>query len=179
MTQTAATPADLNSVPPASGARAQFLDAYRREHAVTRTVLIAFPAHQSEFTPHERSSSARQLAWTMVAAERAMMKALANEPVLGSGFPPAPESWGEVLAAFDARHDDIIKLLETSGESVMNGKVGFYTGPKQVGEFSTADFVWLMLYDQIHHRGQLSVYLRMAGGNVPSIYGPSADEPWT
>jgi len=35
-----------------------------------------------------------------------------------------------------------------------------------------------MLDDQIHHRGQLSVYVRMAGGKVPSIYGPSADEPW-
>jgi uncharacterized damage-inducible protein DinB len=41
------------------------------------------------------------------------------------------------------------------------------------------DFLWLMLTDQIHHRGQLSVYARMAGGKVPSIYGPSFDEPWT
>jgi uncharacterized damage-inducible protein DinB len=35
-----------------------------------------------------------------------------------------------------------------------------------------------MLCDQIHHRGQFSVYLRMADGKVPSIYGPSLDEPW-
>jgi uncharacterized damage-inducible protein DinB len=35
-----------------------------------------------------------------------------------------------------------------------------------------------MLHDQIHHRGQFSVYLRMVGGKVPSIYGPSGDEPW-
>jgi uncharacterized damage-inducible protein DinB len=34
-----------------------------------------------------------------------------------------------------------------------------------------------MLFDQVHHRGQMSVYVRMAGGLVPSIYGPSADEP--
>jgi uncharacterized damage-inducible protein DinB len=40
------------------------------------------------------------------------------------------------------------------------------------------DFLWFLLCDQIHHRGQLSVYLRMAGGKVPSIYGPSGDEPW-
>jgi len=38
--------------------------------------------------------------------------------------------------------------------------------------------MWFMLLDSIHHRGQLSVYVRMAGGKVPSIYGPSADEPW-
>jgi uncharacterized damage-inducible protein DinB len=35
-----------------------------------------------------------------------------------------------------------------------------------------------MIFDQVHHRGQMSVYVRMAGGLVPSIYGPSADEPW-
>jgi uncharacterized damage-inducible protein DinB len=35
-----------------------------------------------------------------------------------------------------------------------------------------------MLYDTIHHRGQLSVYMRLAGARVPSIYGPSGDEPW-
>jgi len=35
-----------------------------------------------------------------------------------------------------------------------------------------------MLLDQIHHRGQLSIYMRIAGAKVPSIYGPSADEPW-
>jgi uncharacterized damage-inducible protein DinB len=39
-------------------------------------------------------------------------------------------------------------------------------------------FLWLMLMDSIHHRGQLSVYIRPAGGKVPSIYGPSGDEPW-
>jgi uncharacterized damage-inducible protein DinB len=39
------------------------------------------------------------------------------------------------------------------------------------------DVIWANLFDVIHHRGQLSVYVRMAGGKVPSIYGPSADEP--
>ena len=37
----------------------------------------------------------------------------------------------------------------------------------------------MMICDRIHHRGQLSVYVRMAGGKVPSIYGPSADDPWS
>jgi uncharacterized damage-inducible protein DinB len=40
------------------------------------------------------------------------------------------------------------------------------------------DVLWYLLNDQIHHRGQFSVYLRMAGAKVPSIYGPSKDEPW-
>jgi uncharacterized damage-inducible protein DinB len=36
---------------------------------------------------------------------------------------------------------------------------------------------WFELFDHIHHRGQFSVYLRLAGARVPSIYGPTADEP--
>jgi uncharacterized damage-inducible protein DinB len=51
-------------------------------------------------------------------------------------------------------------------------------GPGQVADVPVADMLWIMLLDAVHHRGQLSVYLRMAGGKVPSIYGPSADEPW-
>jgi uncharacterized damage-inducible protein DinB len=41
-----------------------------------------------------------------------------------------------------------------------------------------ADMLWMMLSDSIHHRGQFSIYLRLVGAKVPSIYGPSADEPW-
>jgi uncharacterized damage-inducible protein DinB len=41
------------------------------------------------------------------------------------------------------------------------------------------DFLLMMICDQIHHRGQLTVYIRLAGGLVPSIYGPSADDPST
>lgn len=43
---------------------------------------------------------------------------------------------------------------------------------------SRSDLLAFLLADQIHHRGQFSVYLRMADGKVPSIYGPSGDEPW-
>jgi uncharacterized damage-inducible protein DinB len=50
--------------------------------------------------------------------------------------------------------------------------------PKQTGDVRRVDVRWLMLMDGVHHRGPLSVYLRMADGTVPSIYGPSADEPW-
>jgi uncharacterized damage-inducible protein DinB len=56
--------------------------------------------------------------------------------------------------------------------------IAFPSGPKQMGEIRVMDFLWLMLMDSIHHRGQLSVYIRPAGGKVPSIYGPSGDEPW-
>jgi uncharacterized damage-inducible protein DinB len=61
----------------------------------------------------------------------------------------------------------------------LEGTVTFYVAKGVLGDMTVSDFAWFMLFDQIHHRGQLAVYVRMAGGKVPSIYGPSADEPWT
>jgi uncharacterized damage-inducible protein DinB len=45
--------------------------------------------------------------------------------------------------------------------------------------FVADEFAMMMIHDQIHHRGQMTVYMRLAGGKVPSIYGPSADDPST
>jgi uncharacterized damage-inducible protein DinB len=72
----------------------------------------------------------------------------------------------------------VLSRLRDATNPELEGSVTFFTGPKQMGKYSLDDFAWFILHDHIHHRGQLSVYVRMAGGKVPSIYGPSADEPW-
>ena len=161
-----------------SGAAQRFLEVYRGEHERTRKVLRAYPAKQSELRPHERSNNARQIAWTFVIEERMMSIALRGEQVLGSGFPPAPDSWDAILDEFDSLHEEVVRQLENANEQATNGSVTFFVAPKKTGDFGTMQFLWFLLHDQIHHRGQLSVYLRLAGGKVPAIYGPSADEPW-
>ena len=50
-------------------------------------------------------------------------------------------------------------------------------GPEKPGKVRGGDLLWFAVMDGVNHRGQLAVYLRMAGGKVPAIYGPSADEP--
>ena len=156
----------------------QFLDALNKEHQTTVKVVEAFPADQSEFKPHPRSNSARQLVWTFAVEERLLTAAVKNQLSLGSGFPKAPDTWQEVVSAFKQTHADAVATLEAARDEDLAGTVKFFTGPKTMGDIPKAEFLWFMLCDQIHHRGQLSVYLRMAGGKVPSIYGPSADEPW-
>jgi uncharacterized damage-inducible protein DinB len=158
-------------------ARSRYLDAYRREVATTKKVLRAFPADRADFKPHERSTSAHGLAFTFVVESAMALKVLNGEQLVGGKFPAPPERWEDVLAAFD----DVTKQMEAKvgqADPHLQGTVQFFTGPKQMGDYSLEDFLWFMLHDQIHHRGQLSVYVRMAGGKVPSIYGPSADEPW-
>ncbi|HYO79720.1 MAG TPA: DinB family protein [Thermoanaerobaculia bacterium] len=156
-----------------------FATQYEREHAVTRKVLAAYPAEQASFKPHERSNTALTLAQTFVVEEKLMLLALRNEPVLGSvGFAASPKEWDAVLAAFDAQHAEMMELLGRVSEADLQ-PVQFFSGPGQMQDYPAPYFLWFMLLDQIHHRGQFSVYLRMSGGKVPSIYGPSADEPWT
>jgi len=176
MTAPTATPAIGSTAIPST--KRQFLEALNREHDATRRVVEAFPADQAEFKPHVRSNSARQLVWTFAVEEYLILAALTNSLNIGGGFPPAPASWDEVVGAFKQNHAKVVEALESARDEDFDGTVKFFTGPKTVGDVPKTQFMWFILSDQIHHRGQLSVYVRMAGGKVPSIYGPSADEPW-
>jgi uncharacterized damage-inducible protein DinB len=159
--------------------RDRFLKLYERESATTRKLLAAYPADQADLKPHDRSNSARALASTFVIEQALILKALRHEQVLGAGWPKTAETWQGLIDDFDRTRQQILDLLASSDDRIFDGSVAFFVAPKQTGEMTIADFAHFMTYDQIHHRGQLSVYLRMAGGKVPSIYGPSADEPWT
>lgn len=159
-------------------AKQRLLERYELNHAKTLNVLRAFPGAKSEFRPHERSNTALRLAWTFVVEERLLLKAIRGEEVLGGGFPSPPETWDAVLDHFNKGYDDVIAALRDPGNPELQGTVSFYSGPKQTADMPIEAFAGFMLDDQIHHRGQLSVYVRMAGGMVPAIYGPSADEPW-
>ena len=62
------------------------------------------------------------------------------------------------------------------GASVLISRCGGVGGAVAY-EAPPRDLAWLLFFDSIHHRGQLSAYLHPMGGKVPSIYGPSADDP--
>ena len=160
--------------------RQQLIAAIKDERARTRRVLDNFPASASEMRPHATSKSARELVhlFSLEAGIGTMaVKGTLDLSKMG-GMPPAPETWSEVLTAFDGAYDALLGALEGATDADMANTVTFMTGPKQTGPMRKADLVRFMLNDHIHHRGQLSVYLRMSGGKVPSIYGPSKDEPW-
>ncbi len=158
----------------------QFLDVFSREHACTMKVLRAFPAEQAEFKAHPRSQSARDLAFTFVMEQKLISLALQDLLKLGGGMPKPPEDFKAIVDQFDREYHELVALIERTPEGMLyNTKTAFPVGPRQMGEFTKIAFAWFMLFDQVHHRGQYSVLLRLAGGKVPSIYGPSADEPWT
>jgi uncharacterized damage-inducible protein DinB len=158
----------------------QLLDTFTRESAKTLQLLRAFPAAQSELRPHERSKSARELAWTFVMEQGLLIRALTDQLSLGGGGgpPAAPNDFTTIVNQFERDNKSVEQLIRSTPETKYSTTIKFPTGPGQVGDWTKAAFAWFMISDQIHHRGQFSVYLRMAGGKVPAIYGPSADEPW-
>ena len=174
-----------SATPSASAAirtpKQQFLETYEREHATTMRLLRAFPPDKVDLRPHPKSKNARELAW-IFAGERALGKAgLANVFASGGGGasgPPAPEKWEDLLDAIEAAHVDFRQAFESYTDEELLEPIKFFGAPRTLVDFARIEFAWFLLMDQVHHRGQMSVYLRMADGKVPSIYGPTADEPW-
>ena len=159
----------------------QFLDTYDREHKTTMRVLRAYPKDKLELRPHPKCKTARELAWIFV-MERGLGEAVFADAFASGGpsgeMPPPPQDWDELLNALEAAHKRFGDLFRATPEEELLGNVKFFTGPQTMGDVSRISFAWFMLSDEIHHRGQFSIYLRMADAKVPSIYGPTADEPW-
>jgi uncharacterized damage-inducible protein DinB len=160
-----------------------FLEYYDKEHATTMRVLRAYPEDQLDFKPHPKANSARTLAWIFV-MERGLGTKVWNDELakgLPSGSKPAkpPEKWDELLDALEQAHQQFRDLIASASDEDLDVIVHFFTAPKTMGPISRLDWIWFLLHDQIHHRGQFSTYLRMVDAKVPSIYGPTADEPWT
>ena len=154
-----------------------FHTTYKNEQATTLKVLKAYPADKGSYTSHPKNNTATQIGHTFAVENNIMIMALKG-PLELKGFPPAPANFQEVVAAYEKSTKDFMAVLAKTPDSRMNETVKFPSGPKQMADYRVMDFLWFMLMDSIHHRGQLSTYIRPAGGKVPSIYGPSGDEPW-
>lgn len=154
-----------------------FLRIWDRESKTTAKVFRAFPAGSLDVKPHERSRSVRDLAWQCVIDERVIEKIIdgANDLRNVPPSPPPPETMEEIAAAHELAHREASeKMRRPETEFSKTVTVTMRGGSIQLKQ---AETIWGNLLDQIHHRGQLTVYLRQAEGKVPAIYGPSGDEP--
>lgn len=168
----------VRAAPEAGHLKRHYITMFAKEYPVTVKLMRAYPAGKDDFRPHERSTPAALLAHTFSLANSLAAKAITGELTMPPEFPPAPASYTEAVANYERGAEELLEALEEMPESRLSETVDFFTGPGQIAPIPVGDLLWLMLMDSVHHRGQLSVYVRMAGGKVPSIYGPSADEPW-
>jgi uncharacterized damage-inducible protein DinB len=155
-----------------------FLQSFQREFDTTLKVLKAYPAERAEYKPHEKSRSAKELAWTFVLEQGVAAGALVGHVDFSQPMPKPPADYKDVLTAFEHGSRDTMAKIAAAKDEDLNRAMPFPAGPGKMSDIRRLDVLWTMLMDQVHHRGQFSVYLRLAGGKVPSIYGPTADEPW-
>jgi uncharacterized damage-inducible protein DinB len=155
--------------------KALFLKLWDNEAAATRKVIARIP-EGSEYRPDPKSRTAREIAWLIVHEELVLAEAL-EKGVLEWVPVPAPATVKEVLETYDRRHDTLTKRLRAVDPKGWERKVPFMLEGQEVMSETGYGNAWGILLDIIHHRGQLSTYLRPMGSTVPQIYGPSADEP--
>jgi uncharacterized damage-inducible protein DinB len=149
------------------------LPALKAEHPMTSAVIAAIPPGRADYRPHADSRSAFDLAWHIVSAELKYLEAIASG-VFPHDLKPTPDEVrksSDILAWYTERFDPAVRRLEmTSGDELLR-MVDFYG----LRTFPAIGLLQLILNHTIHHRGQLSTYLRPMGAKVPSLYGPSYD----
>lgn len=139
-------------------------------------VIKALPQDKADYRPHPKSRSAAELAWFFPATLGTAVKLVDDRKVEWSDPKPA----GGFAAAVTALQQSQVQLsqrLAKLDSKAWARKAQFLMGGEVVWEAPLGQMLWGILFDAIHHRGQLSVYIRPMGGKVPSIYGPSADDP--
>ena len=149
-----------------------WLPAYQHEHPLTKGVIAAIPANKADYRPDTIVKSAIDLAWHIVVAEMRFMDGVASGAFdYNSTRPESVRTPADVVAWYSDRFAASVERLKaTTGEQLLT-PIDFR------GMFTKPAIVYLQsgLVHTIHHRGQLSMYLRPMGAKVPSIYGESFD----
>ncbi|HEY6320905.1 MAG TPA: DinB family protein [Thermoanaerobaculia bacterium] len=155
------------------------LDEVTREAATTRRVLERVPPDQLGWRPHPKSKSAGELAWHIASIPSRIAKLVQEDDVDVTSVKqlPMPETTAGIVEGFDRHVAEAKELLARLDDAALSrfttmrrGDLEIFSGPK------LTLLRTVMLSHSYHHRGQLSVYLRLLNVPVPPIYGPTADE---
>jgi uncharacterized damage-inducible protein DinB len=139
-----------------------------------KKVLEALPADRMEYRPHPKSPTAAEVLRTMAAELGACVDAIDRGQVEWNPAPPTRRD--DMIARWDKAHGELAARLESVDDAAWQRPVQMSAGGKAYPPMPLGGFLWFLLFDAIHHRGQLTAYIRPMGGKVPGVYGPSADD---
>ena len=151
--------------------KALFTKFWADEARTTKKVFGRIPEN-SDYKPDPKSRTAQQIAWQVYLEESMIMDMLETLEVKPWKPVPMPASMKEITEKYSAQSDDIVKRLTALPDAKWNGSLEFFGKQR-----SASGMAWSFLFDIVHHRGQITTYLRPMGSTVPQIYGPSGDEP--
>jgi len=151
-----------------------YLPQIQNEHKTTSRVIAAVPADQCDFKPHANSMGALQLAWHIAASECFFMNGVvAGKFEPGGSMPESIKTAEDVVTWYNENFAKATTALSGLKGDDLTRMIDF----RGVFNFPAIVYIGLMNSHSIHHRGQLSAYLRPMGAKVPRIYGGSGDEP--
>jgi uncharacterized damage-inducible protein DinB len=147
-----------------------FAEFWSNESKTTSKVLSRIP-EGSDYRPDPKSRTAREIAWQIVGEEKMIIEALETGAVEWAPGSP-PETMKDLCAAYDRQSAEIVRRLQALPTERWDCTLDFFGTARPASPMA-----WSFLFDIVHHRGQITTYLRPMGSTVPQVYGPSADEP--
>jgi uncharacterized damage-inducible protein DinB len=155
------------------------LPEYDMEMKTTRKVLERVPSDKGEWKPHPKSFSLAHLAQLVARMPGWLTSMLANPDLNLTGGPGySTETTQTLLAVFDKNVLESRAALAATRDAQLAEPWSLKMGDQVLFTQPRGEVVRQTINHLVHHRGQLTVYLRLLDVPVPSIYGPTADEPW-
>lgn len=159
-----------------------FLAEFDHEVARSRRVLEQVPDGKADWKPHDRSMPFGYLA-NMVATIPMWLTMIVRQDELdiapkGGGRRewPTPTTSAEYVAALDNAADEAREALRGASEAHLQTRWHLLAGGVVVSDTTRHEMLRDTINHWVHHRGQMTVYLRLLGAKVPALYGPSADD---
>jgi uncharacterized damage-inducible protein DinB len=149
------------------------LPSLHAEYPMTKSVIAAIPADKTDYRPDSIARSAIDLAWHIVTSENRFLEAVSSGAfdLTPRPRPDTVRSPANINDWYEERFaTNVARLKRLSGDQLVK-TIDF----RGVFQFPAVAYVQLALNHSIHHRGQLTTYLRPMDGKVPSIYGESHD----
>jgi uncharacterized damage-inducible protein DinB len=150
-----------------------FTDTSKHEAETTKKIIRAVPDDKKSYKPDPRSMSAHELAWHIASAEIMFYDFILNGQMPAGRPPEAPSTIGAILDWYETNYQDRVKKVDEMPADKLAQNLVLFAGMS----FPAVMYLDMMNRHSVHHRGQLSTYLRPMGSKVPAIYGGSADEP--
>jgi uncharacterized damage-inducible protein DinB len=153
--------------------RSFLLPRYEKEAATTKSVIEAIPPDKGDYRPDPFAKSALELAWHIAAAERRFLEGIVNG---GLDFAPMsrPDSLrnsADIARWYGEMSSRLLPQIQQLSLEQLSKLLDF----RGMFQLSAVSFLQMAMSHSVHHRGQLSTYLRPMGGKVPAIYGESYD----
>jgi uncharacterized damage-inducible protein DinB len=160
-----------------------FVQRWEQESPGFLRVLQALPSDQLAYRPHPRSRSAGEMAALLVSLQQSCLDLCTSQQSsynTGMRWHPAdrPATLDEMIAAYELLHGTLAEKLHKLDDVAWKHQAWMIVGEQEILLKDTVGgLLWLALFDAVHHRGQLTTYIRPMGGKVPGVYGPSGDDP--